>query len=111
MSNKLLSAIFGAGLAALAMSPAALAGDVLADTHTDMGGCESCHVDGDPSADGAQENAACVECHGDMGDMGEPHDVHEGILNCLDCHIMHEQTAADKPQLDAADPKCADCHG
>ncbi|MGL5488097.1 MAG: tetraheme c-type cytochrome CctA, partial [Shewanella sp.] len=47
MSKKLLSALFGASLAALALSPAAFAADQkLSDFHAESGGCESCHKDG-----------------------------------------------------------------
>ncbi|GLP96655.1 cytochrome c3 family protein [Paraferrimonas sedimenticola] len=111
MSNKLLSALFGAGFAMLALSPAVHASDVLADVHAEAGGCESCHADGEPSADLAHENGTCVDCHGGMADMDEPHPTHEDVVNCTDCHEMHEHTADTKPELDASDEKCADCHG
>ena len=44
VSKKLLSAIFGAAIAALALSPSVFAeGQELAEMHAEMDGCEACH--------------------------------------------------------------------
>ena len=68
--QKLLSALFGASLAALALSPTAFAADQkLSDFHAESGGCESCHKDGTPSADGAFEFEQCQSCHGSLAEM------------------------------------------
>ncbi|WP_153912962.1 cytochrome c3 family protein [Shewanella sp. TC10] len=86
----------------LSFSGAAFA-ESIADTHTDMAGCEACHMDGEPSADMAYENQTCIDCHGGLDSIeGEIHQQHDGVLDCLTCHIVHE----------VQDPNdtCADCH-
>lgn len=104
MSNKLLSALFGATFAVLAFSPAAFAEpQVLADFHAEMGECESCHANGEPSADSAYENEQCQSCHGSLAEMSETHKAHDGMLNCSDCHVVHEMNVGDKPT-------CDNCH-
>ncbi|SHH22736.1 cytochrome c3 family protein [Ferrimonas marina] len=98
MFKKLLVAVFGIGMAFGAAAS-------IADNHADMGGCESCHADGAPSADMAHEMEQCVACHGDMADLGSPHEEHDGMLNCSDCHVTHDhESAAD------ANATCESCH-
>ncbi|SHH94701.1 cytochrome c3 family protein [Ferrimonas marina] len=75
----------------------------VADTHTDMAGCEACHQDGAPSSDMAYENQTCIDCHGGLADLTQIHVDHDGMLECTDCHITHD---AD----DDASSTCADCH-
>ncbi|QFU21245.1 cytochrome c3 family protein [Shewanella eurypsychrophilus] len=75
----------------------------IADTHSEMSGCESCHVDSEPSADLDYENGACVECHGFLKEFAdETHQKHFEILACSDCHLAHDE----------ANPNdsCAKCH-
>ncbi|MGL4612990.1 MAG: cytochrome c3 family protein [Shewanella sp.] len=103
MSKTLLSALFGASLAALALSPAAFAADQkLSDFHTESGGCESCHEtkEGTPSKDGAFEMAKCQECHGTLAEMDAVHKPHDGALVCSDCHTVHEMNVGQKPTCD-----------
>lgn len=102
MSKKLLSVLFGAGLAALAMSPSAFAEDQkLSDFHADMGGCESCHADGSPSADGAYEFEQCQSCHGSLAEMDAVHKPHDGALMCADCHAPHDMNVGQKSTCDS----------
>ncbi|MCL1148273.1 cytochrome c3 family protein [Shewanella sp. 10N.261.52.F9] len=86
----------------LSFSTVAIAAPV-ADTHTEMAGCESCHQDGAPSSDMAFENEACITCHGSLTELeGEVHNQHEGIITCSDCHVVHEEGSANDT--------CANCH-
>ncbi|MCL1075114.1 tetraheme c-type cytochrome CctA [Shewanella dokdonensis] len=103
MSNKLLSALFGAGLAALAMSSASFAADQkISDFHVDMGGgCETCHKDGSPSADGEYEFQQCQSCHGGLADMDAVHKPHDGKLKCADCHAVHDMNVGQHPTCDS----------
>lgn len=102
VSKKLLSALFGAGLAALALSPAAFAEDqTLSDFHTEMDGCEVCHEEGSPSADGEFEFEQCQSCHGGMDEMNAVHQPHDGALMCADCHAPHDANVGDKPACDS----------
>ncbi|GGI84463.1 tetraheme c-type cytochrome CctA [Shewanella gelidii] len=102
MSKKILSALFGAGLAALTMSPAAFAADeTLSDFHTEMGGCESCHDEGSPSADGAYEFEQCQSCHGGLDEMNDVHKPHDGNLMCADCHAPHDMNVGQEPTCDS----------
>ncbi len=105
MSKKLLSALFGAGLAALALSPAAFAADQkLSDFHAENnGGCETCHKDGSPSSDGAFEFEQCQSCHGKLSEMDAVHKPHDGNLVCADCHAVHDMNKGQKPT-------CESCH-
>ena len=101
VSKKLLSAFFGAGLAALALAPAAFAEDqTLAEFHVETGGCETCHVDEKPSADGSHEFAQCQDCHGTLAEMDAVHQPHDGNLMCADCHAPHDMKVGDKPACD-----------
>ncbi|GLP96656.1 cytochrome c3 family protein [Paraferrimonas sedimenticola] len=111
MSKLTFAALFAALLAVLAFAPLTDAADQsIADMHADANGCESCHADGEPSADGAHENAMCVECHGGMADMDEPHPTHEDAVVCSDCHQVHDMNVGQVPTFEG-NPKCADCHG
>ncbi|MCG9696428.1 cytochrome c3 family protein [Shewanella sp. Isolate11] len=103
MSKKILSALFGAGLAALALSPVAMADpQELAEMHAEMGsGCETCHADGEPSADGAHEFEQCQSCHGSLAEMDAVHQPHDGNLMCADCHAPHDSNVGDKPTCDS----------
>nr|WP_301541863.1 cytochrome c3 family protein [Shewanella sp. KJ2020] len=104
VSKKLLSALFGASLAALALSPTAFAADQkLSDFHAESGGCESCHKDGTPSSDGAFEFAQCQDCHGKLSEMDAVHKPHDGNLVCADCHAVHDMNVGQKPT-------CESCH-
>ncbi|MBV7317203.1 cytochrome c3 family protein [Shewanella sp. NIFS-20-20] len=99
MSNKLLSMLFGA---AIALSPAAFAADQnLADFHGEMGGCESCHANGEPSADGAFEFEQCQACHGTLAEMSATHQAHDGMMTCADCHAPHDMNVGQAPTCDA----------
>ncbi|MBR9727180.1 cytochrome c3 family protein [Shewanella intestini] len=105
MSNKLLTALFAAGFALLS-STASFAADEkqnLADFHVEMGGCENCHADGEPSADGAYEFEQCQSCHGALSEMDKVHQSHDGKLMCADCHAPHDTNVGDRPE-------CSSCH-
>ncbi|GAA4895009.1 cytochrome c3 family protein [Ferrimonas pelagia] len=93
---------FVTAAAALMFSWAAVAGSV-ADSHTDMAGCDACHDDGMPSSDLVYENETCVGCHGDLADLTQVHQDHQGMMVCTDCHITHEEG-------DDASSTCANCH-
>lgn len=102
VSKKILSALFGAALAALALSPIAIAEpQELAEMHVEMDGCEACHADGEPSADGAYEFEQCQSCHGTLDEMDAVHQPHEGNLMCADCHAPHDMNVGDKPTCDS----------
>lgn len=106
MSKKLLSVLFGASLAALALSPTAFAADAkLSDFHAELGGCESCHQtkEGKPSAGGAYEFEQCQGCHGSLAEMDAVHKPHDGALTCNDCHSVHDMNVGQKPT-------CESCH-
>ncbi|GAA4880131.1 cytochrome c3 family protein [Ferrimonas pelagia] len=98
MFKKLLVAVFGIGMAFGAAAS-------IADNHADMGGCESCHADGMPSADLAHEAEQCAACHGGLADMDAVHAAHDGMMTCNDCHVSHEhESGAD------ANASCDTCH-
>ncbi len=103
MSKKILSALFGVGLAALALSPVAMADpQELAEMHAEMGeGCETCHTGGEPSADGVHEFEQCKSCHGPFAEMDAVHKPHDGNLVCADCHTPHDMNVGDKPTCDS----------
>ncbi|WP_245595534.1 MULTISPECIES: cytochrome c3 family protein [Ferrimonas] len=83
--------------------PLAVSAQPIADSHSDMSGCESCHAEGVPSSDMAFENQACLDCHGAMKELGgDAHEKHDGILECTDCHVAHDDV-----DLNAG---CANCH-
>ncbi|MBY5991060.1 cytochrome c3 family protein [Ferrimonas balearica] len=99
MFKQLLIALFGASMAF-----GVAAAEVVSDMHTDMSGCETCHADGMPSDDGAHEAASCLDCHGGLTDMGTPHPEHDGMLECTDCHNVHEDEVGQAPAT------CDNCH-
>jgi hypothetical protein len=104
VSKKRLSVLFGACLAVLALAPGAFAaGEKLSDFHAESGGCESCHAEGTPSADGAYEFAQCQSCHGTFAEMDAVHKPHDGNLVCADCHAVHDMDVGQKPT-------CESCH-
>ncbi len=84
------------------MLPMSLAAAPIADSHTEMAGCESCHKEGTPSADLAHENQTCVDCHGDLAALGGVHADHAGMMECTDCHVTHEEHDPNKG--------CESCH-
>lgn len=85
--------------------------DYLADFHTEMTGCETCHAsEKGPSDDNLQyENNQCIECHGDINELAandpkdivSPHVSHLiGDIACTSCHKGHEKSV----------PYCDACH-
>ncbi|MGX9460724.1 tetraheme c-type cytochrome CctA [Shewanella sp. A14] len=101
MNNKLLSALFAVGFAVMMMSSTSFAADeTLAEFHVEMGGCENCHADGEPSTDGAYEFEQCQSCHGSLAEMDDNHKPHDGMLMCADCHAPHEAKVGEKPTCD-----------
>ncbi|MBV7316670.1 cytochrome c3 family protein [Shewanella sp. NIFS-20-20] len=90
-------------IALLVFSSFSVAAANLADSHTEMSGCEACHQNGEPSTDMAFELEQCQSCHGDMKEIaGENHQIHEGVIGCNDCHISHEEVAPET--------QCQQCH-
>lgn len=88
----------------LGMAGAAHAGDSIADIHSEMGGCESCHNEGTPSNDLVFENEQCIACHGGPDELeGEHHQIHRDMLMCSDCHQPHNMDYQEKPN-------CQRCH-
>ncbi|WP_372871387.1 cytochrome c3 family protein [Shewanella sp.] len=70
---------------------AAFAGDqTLAEFHVENGGCDSCHQDVSPSADGAYEFEQCQSCHGTLAEMDDVHKPHDNNVGqkptCDSCH-------------------------
>ncbi|WP_169308326.1 flavocytochrome c [Ferrimonas aestuarii] len=69
--------------------------------HKEFTSCDSCHSQDMVVRDAlAQENAACVDCHGEYEELAtpdshdiDPHDSHLdlGNLNCTTCHSGHQQ--------------------
>ncbi|BDM64768.1 cytochrome c [Shewanella sp. NFH-SH190041] len=100
MSKLLLRVLFGV---ALGLSPGVFAVDqTVAEFHTEMGGCESCHEDGaNASNDGAYEAEQCQSCHGTLAEMDDKHKAHDGMLMCQDCHATHDMNVGQKPTCDA----------
>ncbi|QBF84173.1 flavocytochrome c [Shewanella maritima] len=101
-------------IAAVLLSGGAMAKDVnLAKFHSDMGDCQSCHVEGklkdiNKTITDSQthENAQCRDCHGGYSELAndklhfDPHTSHLGEINCTSCHTAHA-----KPEL-----TCNNCH-
>jgi len=86
----------------LSFSGAVFAGGI-ADSHTEMSGCDACHKDGDPSDDMAFENEACASCHGSLKELdSDVHKKHDNVLSCNDCHVVHEEALAKDC--------CSSCH-
>ncbi|GLS82667.1 cytochrome c3 family protein [Paraferrimonas haliotis] len=114
MSKITLAAAFSLVLGFMAYAPVSYAADqTIADMHAEMAECESCHAGGEPSADGNHENGACIDCHGPMAEMVEPHPTHEDVVRCIDCHKVHDMNVGEMPNHEnhADDPNCTDCHG
>ncbi|MVX57491.1 cytochrome c3 family protein [uncultured Parasutterella sp.] len=71
--------------------------------------CSSCHTDGIP-VEGAQvSNEICLSCHGSYEDLAKktrsdkkanPHESHQGKLECSRCHKGHETSRS----------YCTECH-
>lgn len=82
----------------------------LADRHVERGQkCEVCHLEGNPSADNANEQP-CIQCHTESPN-GKPvtmdghkvenvHTGHFDVYECLQCHKGHQ------PSVSA----CSECH-
>lgn len=103
MNKTLLASIFALAFG-LTSSIAVFANDNLADFHSEMGGCEVCHENGEsPSADGQFELQQCESCHGGMDEMSDVHQQHKGVMECSDCHQVHEMKMGDKVT-------CETCH-
>ncbi len=66
----------------------------------------ACHKQESASEDLEFENRSCIECHDDFSGLeGKAHNLThqtEEEMNCLECHLPHEET---KPQQ-----ICSDCH-
>jgi len=86
-------------------APAATDQDVLAASHAQENGCESCHATGNgPSDDNLTfENEQCVNCHGDLKEVAaaeregivSPHQSHLiGAIACTACHKGHQKSVA-----------------
>ncbi|ABV35128.1 conserved hypothetical protein [Shewanella sediminis HAW-EB3] len=75
----------------------------IAETHAEMSGCESCHINGEPSDDMVHENSSCVECHGPLSDFAdETHQRHHDVLECSNCHLAHDEVKLND--------SCVNCH-
>ncbi|WP_298439127.1 cytochrome c3 family protein [uncultured Ferrimonas sp.] len=97
MNRSLLALMMAFGLNVAANA-------TLAEQHVEMNdGCETCHAEGAPSADGSYEVEQCKACHGEMAEMEGIHPKHDGLLECSDCHQPHEQDTA-------AEVSCDSCH-
>lgn len=92
------------GFAAQAADP------FLADRHIAKGSqCVSCHETATPSAGDYVESDKCLACHGDRKSLAakftpmgkrNPHDNHQGDLDCTLCHFGHKPPVA----------YCSNCH-
>ena len=107
LRKTLLAAVVSAAIAGTAYADS----EYLADFHTEMGGCETCHAsEKGPSEDNLKyENIQCVECHGDLKEVAQndpkdivsPHASHLiGDIACTACHKGHEKSV----------PYCDACH-
>lgn len=107
LRKTLLAVVVSAVMTGTAFADA----EYLADFHTEMGGCETCHAtEKGPSDDNLKyENTQCVECHGDLKevaandpkDIVSPHASHLiGDIACTACHKGHEKSV----------PYCDACH-
>lgn len=81
--------------------------DSLANFHSEMDGCETCHTKPRKVSDSeTYENMQCKSCHGDYADLAnkelhfDPHTSHLGDINCTSCHKGHEA-----PKF-----QCNNCH-
>jgi len=82
-------------------------GPTLAEAHTEMSGCQSCHAEGVKVSDSeTYENQQCISCHGNYDELAnaevefDPHTSHLGKINCTSCHSGH----------DASQFQCNNCH-
>ncbi|UJF23329.1 cytochrome c3 family protein [Shewanella sp. OMA3-2] len=102
MKNTLLSCLFTVCVALFTFSVDGFAAqENLADYHTGMNGCESCHANGEPSVDGGYEFEQCQSCHGSLAGMSDNHKPHDSMLLCVDCHAVHEVNVAEQPTCEA----------
>jgi fumarate reductase flavoprotein subunit len=81
---------------------------LLIEAHKAAGlNCDACHTESPPKA--AATTAACIKCHGNYEAIAKrteevtphnPHESHQGELECGECHHVH------KPSEDF----CTQCH-
>ncbi|NKF50618.1 cytochrome c3 family protein [Shewanella sp. WXL01] len=105
MHKKILISLIVAAFAASSLAPAQ-AEQNLVDFHIERAsnGCESCHENGEPSADGLYEFDQCRACHGTLDKMsGMHHRPHKNMYSCADCHAPHYNNVGEIPG-------CDDCH-
>lgn len=111
LTKKALGLMIGALLSGALIGGEAAAGQTLADFHSKMGGCASCHGTNAVTAASVPDderalNAQCQTCHGSYKDIRktgteiDPHHSHLGDINCTSCHTAHT-----RPKL-----VCNDCH-
>ena len=111
LTKKALGLMIGALLSGALIGGEAAAGQTLADFHSKMGGCASCHGTNAVTAASVPDderalNAQCQTCHGSYKDIRktgteiDPHHSHLGDINCTSCHTAHA-----RPKL-----VCNDCH-
>ena len=102
MKNTFLCSLLAVCFAVLSFSIGVSAAEEnLADFHAGMNGCESCHANEEPSADGAYEFEQCQSCHGSLAEMDDNHKPHDGMLMCADCHAVHEVNVGEEPACEA----------
>jgi len=77
----------------------AVEGKLLVDKHKAVGvECSSCHKEAPPKQ--AVPTVVCTGCHGDYDAIAKrsekvepnPHDSHEGKLDCAVCHHSHKES-------------------
>lgn len=111
LTKKALGLMIGALLSGALIGGEVAAGQTLADFHSKMGGCASCHGTNAVTAASVPDderalNAQCQTCHGSYKDIRktgteiDPHHSHLGDINCTSCHTAHA-----RPKL-----VCNDCH-
>ena len=111
LTKKALGLMIAALLSGALIGGEAAAGQTLADFHSKMGGCASCHGTNAVTAASVPDderalNAQCQTCHGSYKDIRktgteiDPHHSHLGDINCTSCHTAHA-----RPKL-----VCNDCH-
>lgn len=82
-----------------------------ADKHEAAGvDCESCHGEGEPTANNAPAMSVCMGCHGDYDELKDaekvqkynynPHNGHFVDLECSTCHHGHTEN----------EQFCSSCH-
>ena len=93
LTKKALGLMIGALLSGALIGGEAAAGQTLADFHSKMGGCASCHGTNAVTAASVPDderalNAQCQTCHGSYKDIRktgteiDPHHSHLGDINC-----------------------------